>query len=448
MRKQRNGRELFRRVGALAAFSLIAVAGTIETAGTTLGDTATVPKPAVAASGRSGPAAAPIKLRPGDKLRIVFYERYDDEEDKWRGHTRSPDAGFHQFAELCGDYTVQDDGTVSLPIIGRFPASGNDRDHLLAQLGKGFEDLVGEKGFVNIVSVEHQPVYVVGPVRSPGAFRFVQGMTVLHAVALAGGIKTVETEAWQRVETGREFDRLQRSLEKVKRLLVRTSVLRAEDGAPLPQAAVATLVGRSDMPTLGDEESADRKLTARSRNATDAALVSAVENARADYKARTERLKPLDALIAVREQREQTISQLVDHNTVARPILVQSQSELADVQDRKQQALIEADVARSRVADTERDLTRHRMETGLEVSRSTATAERETVDAVADAQGTLDVIQTLTGKTRSADEAPTTYEVARRTDTGTVVINLAGTAALEPGDLVRLRASDIDRDHP
>lgn len=380
-------------------------------------------------------------IREGDRLRLAFYEKFDDDEEKWRGHTRSPDAGFHQFSELCGDYVVQDDGSVSLPLLGRFTAAGSNRDKLLAELSKSFDELVGRKGFVNIISVEHQPVYVVGPVKNPGAFKFVQGMTVFHAIALAGGIRVTEAETWQRVESRREIDRLQRSLDKVKRLLVRTDVLKTEGGSPLPKNAVASLVGSRDVALLKDEEDGQRKLTAQSRAATEASLVAAVQNARSDLAARTERLKPLDRLIAVREERERTVSQLVDHSTVARPVLVQTQSELADVQDRKQSALIDADLARSHLAEAERELAKHRLESSVELGRAISVAERDTNDSVSDAEGTLELVKSLSPKARQA--APT-YEVARRTATGTVVLTLPGTAPLDPGDLVRLKQDETN----
>ena len=377
-------------------------------------------------------------MREGDRLRLAFYEKFDDDEEKWRGHTRSPDAGFHQFSELCGDYVVQDDGSISLPLLGRFMAAGSSRDKLLAELSKSFDELVGRKGFVNVISVEHQPVYVVGPVKTPGSFKFVQGMTVLHAIALAGGIRVAEAETWQRVESRREIDRLQRSLDKVKRLLVRTDVLKTEGGSPMPKDAVTSLIGSRDVTLLEGEEDGQRKLTVQSRAATEASLAAAVDNARSDLAARLERLKPLDRLIAVREQREKTVSQLVDHSSVARPVLVQTQSELADVQDRKQSALIDADLARSHLAEAERELAKHRLETAVELGRNTAVAERETADAVSDAEGTLELVKSLSPKTRQAP----TYEVARRTATGTVVLILPGTAPLDPGDLVRLRQDE------
>ena len=44
------------------------------------------------------------------------------------------------------------------------------------------------------VALERQPVYVLGPVKNPGAYKYAPGMTVLHAVALAGGLDRAPVE--------------------------------------------------------------------------------------------------------------------------------------------------------------------------------------------------------------------------------------------------------------
>ncbi|TIU60966.1 MAG: exopolysaccharide biosynthesis protein, partial [Mesorhizobium sp.] len=63
-----------------------------------------------------------------------------------------------------------------------------------------FNQLLGRKGLVNILSLERSPIYVLGPVRNPGSFKYAPGMTILHAVALAGGLNQSSSEPWQQIE--------------------------------------------------------------------------------------------------------------------------------------------------------------------------------------------------------------------------------------------------------
>ena len=376
-------------------------------------------------------------FRVGDTLRIAFFEKFEQPEDKWSAAARSPGLAYHQFTELCGEYTVQDDGSLSLPILGGVPAAGRSRGEVLADLTRMFGSIAGRTAFVNIIAVEHQPVFVVGAVRNPGAFKYWQGMTVLHAVALAGGPKVVGVENWQRVESGREIERLQRALARVKRLLVRTSVLHAEAGDPaVPSDALTSLVGR-DKPVLESDERAARALTGRSQSATEVALKTAVDDAHRNLQARTDRLGPLDILIAARQDRTRTIQQLANSDSISRPVLVQTESELAEAQDRKRQALIEVAQAKDQVAGAEHALTNHDMTASIDLARTTQSTERDTQEAVTDAEGALTMVATLTPKGGPSDAEPDSFEVVRKAGTGTEVLNLPGTAPLEPGDLVR-----------
>ncbi|MFX8565704.1 SLBB domain-containing protein, partial [Acinetobacter baumannii] len=89
-------------------------------------------------------------------------------------------------------------------------------------------------GYVNVLNVVHPPVSVLGPVKTAGTYDFTPGMTVLHAVALAGGIERQPQQPWQFPEYTREIERLQTSLDRAARMMARAAVLkneRAEDAA-------------------------------------------------------------------------------------------------------------------------------------------------------------------------------------------------------------------------
>ena len=104
-------------------------------------------------------------LGSGDQIRVIVYGEDD----------------------LGGQFTVDGNGYVSLPLIGQVKASGFAASDLEIQITNKLAD-----GYVNNpkVSVEvttYRPFYVIGQVNKPGEYAFVNGMTVLNAVALAGG---------------------------------------------------------------------------------------------------------------------------------------------------------------------------------------------------------------------------------------------------------------------
>jgi exopolysaccharide production protein ExoF len=65
----------------------------------------------------------------GDRLKLAFYERVDVEEDKW-GRTSSASAlrSILQRPELSGEYTVQEDGTITVPLLGSIPVVNGRRN--------------------------------------------------------------------------------------------------------------------------------------------------------------------------------------------------------------------------------------------------------------------------------------------------------------------------------
>jgi polysaccharide export outer membrane protein len=89
--------------------------------------------------------------------------------------------------DLSGEYEVNSTGMMALPLIGAIKAAGTTL--------REFEEAVRVKlkaGYLNDprVSVQvanYRPFFILGEVSKPGSYPYVNGMTVLNAVALAGG---------------------------------------------------------------------------------------------------------------------------------------------------------------------------------------------------------------------------------------------------------------------
>ncbi|MET1756686.1 polysaccharide biosynthesis/export family protein [Novosphingobium sp. RD2P27] len=85
-------------------------------------------------------------------------------------------------------YIVNESGNLSLPVLGDVPASGKTVPDLQRDL---VQRLVGARLLsaptVSIQPVRLRPIYVLGEVQRPGEYAFSPGMSVLAAVAAAGG---------------------------------------------------------------------------------------------------------------------------------------------------------------------------------------------------------------------------------------------------------------------
>lgn len=88
---------------------------------------------------------------------------------------------------LSGEFEVDGSGTFSMPLIGQVDAEGLTvpqlEDQIAEQLAAGY--LIDPR--VSAEVANYRPFYILGEVRNPGEYPYTNGLTVLEAVASAGG---------------------------------------------------------------------------------------------------------------------------------------------------------------------------------------------------------------------------------------------------------------------
>lgn len=105
------------------------------------------------------------QLGVGDRLRVTVFNEVD----------------------LSGEFDVGPAGTVNLPLIGEVVAQGRTIPEVEQAAEELFLQGYLKAPSVSIEVLNYRPFYILGEVNSPGSYPFVNGMTVLNAVALAGG---------------------------------------------------------------------------------------------------------------------------------------------------------------------------------------------------------------------------------------------------------------------
>ena len=101
-------------------------------------------------------------------------------------------------ADLGGTYTVEADGTFTLPLIGRVQAGGLTLREFEATLIERLADGYFKTPQVTVAVEDYrsQRIFVVGEVRSPGTYPLTGGMTLIEALASAGSTtNAASTEA-------------------------------------------------------------------------------------------------------------------------------------------------------------------------------------------------------------------------------------------------------------
>ena len=112
------------------------------------------------------PADHAYRLGAGDQLRVITFG-----EEK-----------------LTDDFRVNDSGTLSLPLVGSLQATGLTTGELENSLRTALAKakLLNDPS-VAIEVIAYRPIFILGEVSHPGQFPYQPGMTVVTAVAVAGG---------------------------------------------------------------------------------------------------------------------------------------------------------------------------------------------------------------------------------------------------------------------
>jgi polysaccharide export outer membrane protein len=105
------------------------------------------------------------QLGSGDKVRVVVFG-----EDN-----------------LGGDYDVDGTGMVRLPLIGQVKAGGLTVRDFEGEIKAKLDDGFMKDAKVSVAVVTYRPFYIIGEVNKPGEYPYVNDMSILNAIALAGG---------------------------------------------------------------------------------------------------------------------------------------------------------------------------------------------------------------------------------------------------------------------
>ncbi len=390
-----------------------------------------------------------VCLNIGDKVNLAIFEQLELAEDKWGGSSRTPQPdlfrSFIQRPELSGERTIQENEQIALPFLGQIRAASLTTAELELAVAKAFGAMFHRPAFVTVLSVEHNPIYVLGLVRNAGSYKYSAGMTVLHAFALAGGVERRPTELWQGLEAAREESRTAQLRASASRLLARQAVLRAERDAvePAVPPQLARLLGHADAQVLVNDEAASRRLTLATRNVTERSLRAAVETSKSELELAKDRLVPLDANIKLRKERLTALTTLSSSGAASKAQLVEVQSSLFDVEGRRSESLAAIAVAKRRLEQAESELMRFDIENKNQLQLDIAAADRQNLDDLTMIEHSRETLKAFqidgvnASPARKADSL--VFEVFRRSGGATQIIQAQETFELEPGDLVRVR---------
>ena len=137
-----------------------------------------------AGAGQAAPAPAPYHLGVADKIRITVYGE----------------------PALSGEFLVNADGSLALPLIGNMAAAGLAAPQLQAILEAKYGDGFLREPHIGVEVLVYRPFYIYGQVVKPGEYPYSRGISVLKAVSLAEGftVRANEKKIFIKSASGQE----------------------------------------------------------------------------------------------------------------------------------------------------------------------------------------------------------------------------------------------------
>jgi protein involved in polysaccharide export with SLBB domain len=122
----------------------------------------------VHASAQTPPSASSAEsyiLGPNDRIRLKVYGESD----------------------ITGEYEINNSGQVSIPLAGHIKAAGATTRQLEKAIAAALAKGIVRDPRVNVEIAQYRPYYILGEVKKSGEYPYRHGLTVLDAVASAGG---------------------------------------------------------------------------------------------------------------------------------------------------------------------------------------------------------------------------------------------------------------------
>lgn len=89
--------------------------------------------------------------------------------------------------DISGEYEIDAGGNVSVPLAGHIKAAGSTTRQLERAITSALSKGIVRDPRVNVEIVSYRPYYILGEVKKSGEYPYRLGLTVMDAVASAGG---------------------------------------------------------------------------------------------------------------------------------------------------------------------------------------------------------------------------------------------------------------------
>jgi protein involved in polysaccharide export with SLBB domain len=389
---------------------------------------------AVSIFGATNAQSEDYKLGPQDRVRLRVDERH------------SATSEVLEWQALTGEYSIGAAGEISLPLIGKLKAAGLTTDQLAEAIGGQIRDRTG-LSIAPVVAtelVQYRPFYIVGTVERAGEYPFRPGLTVLQAVAIAGGIR-------RSLATGRELIVQKGEVVQLSQLLDSLRVRKARLNAELDNSENIVLPpdldkrkNQDSIKSIFEQETAILRARQKALSSEVEALTGLKDFLAKEVLSIEEQIKQQDKERRMVRDESANINTLAEKGLVVSPTrlaLERTVSQLEGDRLRLETLLLRAKQENSR---TEISILEARNKWATDV----ATLLRETEDRLRETQLKLNTGRTLlaeAGEIVTSAEGPKRqsavyprYTLVRQIDSKTSTFEVSEAGSVQPGDSIKV----------
>jgi len=378
-------------------------------------------------------------LRPQTRVKVTVLE--------WLANTGE----YREWTALNGEYVVSPAGFISVPLVGEVSANGRTVYEVAGRIAEALRRQTGlVKAPATTVEVVRYPsIYVNGSVDRPGEFEYRPGLTVLQALAMAGGRvrRTDPLGGYSDLEQIRYVGELGRIELELTRSAIKQARLEAElqekPAVELPQEAKQADSQEAVAAILREEEaifSARTDAFARQLSSLEELATLFAE----EIKVLDEKMVAQERQVSIAEAELRDVSKLVNSGTVTKSRETSLERILADLQSDRLDLAIASMRAKQRLSETERDVVNLKSQRKTEIVRDLQTVNAELEELKLRREITRQLLQATgasisrRGMELTMEDQPLSFAIVRGGEGGQT-FKASPATLLEPGDVLEVR---------
>ena len=372
-------------------------------------------------NGATSTSKVAYTLGTGDRIQLSAYQRED----------------------LSGMFRVRPDGTVSIPLIGSVQTDGLTPRELERNLTAAIARVTGRAVPVTVEVETWRPIYTVGDVDKPGAYPFTPGMTVLQALAVAGGVYRPLREIGA-LDMSRQAATVVQFNERLKLALAeRARIVAEQAGTKVVEASkkLLQLADSKEVQRLVDTENSILRENRQTLNVAFKAKNQEIGHIESEIKAYREQRKELALRVKLVTEELKRYETLASKGLARSARTLQLRTEVANLEGTSHAVL--ASIARSERALIEANRAKETLQTEKRLGLETQL--RRVEGEIRELERSLDIFEDLMLRLSSSSMSQATaskltklYEIVRTSAQKSEIIQATETTLLQPGDVVRI----------